>query len=69
MEQGQNDFGDAGWGAACPPEGDGPHHYVFTLYALNRLAELREGATAAEVRAAITATAIAKGRLQTTFDH
>lgn len=28
------DFGAAGWGGPCPPVGDKPHHYNFTLYAL-----------------------------------
>ncbi len=31
---GENDFGDHGYGGACPPAGSGLHHYVFTLYAL-----------------------------------
>src|SRR5690242_1156866 len=33
--QGLNDFGDIGYGAPCPPKGDAPHHYRFTLYALD----------------------------------
>lgn len=28
------DFGSPGWGGPCPPVGDKPHRYVFTLYAL-----------------------------------
>lgn len=28
------DFGSPGWGGPCPPPGDKPHRYVFTLYAL-----------------------------------
>lgn len=38
---GNTDFQDTGatgvngnYGGPCPPEGDAPHHYVFTLYAL-----------------------------------
>ncbi|MGH9467288.1 MAG: YbhB/YbcL family Raf kinase inhibitor-like protein [Terriglobales bacterium] len=32
--QGQNSFGQLGFGAPCPPSGPA-HHYVFQLYALN----------------------------------
>jgi Raf kinase inhibitor-like YbhB/YbcL family protein len=30
----KTDFGAAGWGGTCPPQGDKPHRYVFTVYAL-----------------------------------
>ena len=28
------DYGFDGWGGPCPPPGDKPHRYVFTVYAL-----------------------------------
>jgi Raf kinase inhibitor-like YbhB/YbcL family protein len=35
--QGTNDAGIAGYVGPCPPTGSGPHHYHFTLYALDLL--------------------------------
>ncbi|MEB3043141.1 YbhB/YbcL family Raf kinase inhibitor-like protein [Rhizobium mulingense] len=33
--EGRTDFGTSGYGGACPPVGDAPHHYQFTVYALS----------------------------------
>ena len=30
----RTDFGATAWGGTCPPQGDKPHHYIFTVYAL-----------------------------------
>jgi Raf kinase inhibitor-like YbhB/YbcL family protein len=45
-----NDFGKPGYGGPCPPEGHGPHHYHFKLFALDadRL-DLAAGAKVVEV--------------------
>src|SRR5579872_3915579 len=32
--QSTTDFGAPGFGGPCPPKGDKPHHYIFTLFAL-----------------------------------
>lgn len=32
--QSRTDFGQPGYGGPCPPQGDKPHRYVFTVYAL-----------------------------------
>jgi Raf kinase inhibitor-like YbhB/YbcL family protein len=33
--QSMTDFGKPGFGGPCPPVGDKPHRYIFTLYALD----------------------------------
>lgn len=33
--QSKTDFGTPGYGGACPPVGDKPHRYQFTVYALD----------------------------------
>ena len=30
----RTDYGESGYGGPCPPRGDKPHRYVFTVYAL-----------------------------------
>jgi Raf kinase inhibitor-like YbhB/YbcL family protein len=32
--QTRTDFGAAGYGGPCPPQGHGPHRYVFTVFAV-----------------------------------
>ncbi|NMM14193.1 MAG: YbhB/YbcL family Raf kinase inhibitor-like protein [Rhodoferax sp.] len=41
------DYGVAGWGGVCPPQGDKPHRYLFTVYALKDKLEVPADATAA----------------------
>ena len=59
--QSRTDFGKPGWGGPCPPPGDKPHRYVFTLYALKteKLA-LDESAPAAMVLSMVNANSLAK---------
>ena len=48
--QGNTDFGAPGYGGPCPPAGDKPHRYIFTLYALKAdKMDIPAGATAAMV--------------------
>ncbi len=60
--QGRNDFGKIGYGGPCPP-GNSPHHYVFTLYALDAKLKLSAGATRAQVEAAMRGHILAHGEL------
>lgn len=58
------DFGGRGWGGPCPPEGDKPHRYNFTLHALkvDKL-DLPEGTTASLAGYMINANSIGKSTL------
>jgi Raf kinase inhibitor-like YbhB/YbcL family protein len=58
------DYGKAGYGGPCPPEGDKPHRYIFTLYAL-KVAKLDvpADARASLVGFMVNANAIAKATL------
>jgi Raf kinase inhibitor-like YbhB/YbcL family protein len=60
--QGRNDFGDLGYGGPCPPPGS-PHHYIFTLYALDAKLNLPVCATRAQVEAAMQGHILARGEL------
>ena len=33
--QSRTDFGTDGYGGPCPPQGDKPHRYIFTVYAVD----------------------------------
>jgi Raf kinase inhibitor-like YbhB/YbcL family protein len=33
--QSRTDFGTNGYGGPCPPKGDPPHHYIFTVFAVD----------------------------------
>lgn len=60
--QGKNDFDKTGYGGPCPP-GSKPHHYVFRIYALDRILQLPEGATKSELAGAARGHVLAEGKL------
>lgn len=57
------DFGGPGWGGPCPPPGDKPHRYVFTLYALKVDRLDPSGGTASLAGYMVNGNAIAKAAL------
>ena len=61
--QGMNDFGKVGYAGACPPQGNGDHHYIFTLYALDVKLDLKPGASRQEVLKAQEEHVIGSGTL------
>lgn len=60
--QGRNDFGRIGYGGPCPP-GHAQHHYLFTLFALDRRLNLATGATRSQVEAAMRGHVLALSEL------
>lgn len=63
VTEGTNDFGDTGYGGPCPPEGDEPHRYVFTVYASGVGLGLDPGFSAADLESALGEDLQAEGRL------
>lgn len=58
------DFGAPGWGGPCPPVGDKPHRYNFTVYALKvEKLDLAPGTTAAIAGFMINANSMGKATL------
>jgi len=66
--EGTNSFGRLGYGGPCPPRGN-PHHYVFTVYALNVRLDLPAGATRKQVDAAIGGHVVAQGQVVGTYQR
>lgn len=62
------DFGTPGWGGPCPPAGDKPHRYTFTVYALkvDKL-ELPPNATASLSGFMVNANALGKASFTSTY--
>jgi Raf kinase inhibitor-like YbhB/YbcL family protein len=57
--QGENDTGNIGWNGPCPPPGK-PHHYIFTLFALDKRISFGKPPKRAEFDAMIADHIIAK---------
>jgi Raf kinase inhibitor-like YbhB/YbcL family protein len=60
--QGTNDFGRAGYGGPCPPRGM-PHHYHFTVYALDRTLTLAGRRDGRMLEKALTGHILARGEI------
>ena len=60
--QGVNDFNRPGYGGPCPPPGK-PHRYFFKLYALDRMLDLKPGATKKDLLKAMEGHVLGEGQL------
>ncbi|OWV68711.1 phosphatidylethanolamine-binding protein [Rhizobium sp. R339] len=66
--EGHTDFGTSGYGGACPPAGDAPHHYQFTVYALSvDKLPLPDTAPGAMVGFYVRANTIGKASVEVTY--
>jgi Raf kinase inhibitor-like YbhB/YbcL family protein len=65
-KQGNNDFGNLGYGGPAPPKGK-PHRYFFKLYALDVEVNLPPGATKAQLEDAMKGHILAEGQLMGTY--
>ncbi|MGB5080324.1 MAG: YbhB/YbcL family Raf kinase inhibitor-like protein [Burkholderiales bacterium] len=61
------DFGPPGWGGPCPPVGDKPHRYHFTVYALKVERLDVGGASASLAGYMVNANAIGRAKLTGKF--
>jgi Raf kinase inhibitor-like YbhB/YbcL family protein len=61
-KQGLTDFGDIGYGGPCPPPGKA-HRYVFKLYCLDSMLNLKPGLTKQELLEAISGHIIQQAQL------
>ncbi len=67
---GRNDFGKTGYGGPCPPRGNGPHRYYFTLSALDVPGVgAKEGATRAEVEAGMKGHVLGTARIMGKYER
>lgn len=59
--QGRTDYGIHAFGGACPPQGDKPHRYVFTVYSLKiEKIDVPYDSTAASIGFMINANSLGK---------
>jgi len=59
---GSNSIGKNTYVSPCPPPGN-PHHYIFTLYALNTVLPLKNGATKTEIKKAMNHHLLAEAKI------
>jgi Raf kinase inhibitor-like YbhB/YbcL family protein len=61
--QGRNDFGNVGYDGPRPPAGRGRHRYRFRLYAIHVEIPLANGATIADLHAALDGVTLRRAEL------
>jgi len=67
--QGENSWGNIGYGGPMPPPGHGTHHYHFRLYAASVEPGLDPGLTKQQLLDALGDRALAEGELIGTYER
>jgi Raf kinase inhibitor-like YbhB/YbcL family protein len=69
--QTRTDFGMPGYGGPCPPMGDHPHRYIFTVFAvgLDQLQQVTPDTSAAIIGFMLHFNTLAKGELEGLYKH
>jgi Raf kinase inhibitor-like YbhB/YbcL family protein len=67
--EGRNGFGGRGYRGPCPPRRDGPHRYVFRLFALDAPLGVRPGADRKSFEAALAGSVLATGELTASYER
>jgi phosphatidylethanolamine-binding protein (PEBP) family uncharacterized protein len=68
-EEGRNSAGETGWTPPCPPPGDPPHHYVWTVFAMRDQTGLKPGAQPEDVVHAVSDGELAAGAVTATYSR
>src|SRR5579871_4940451 len=69
--QGFTDYGMSQWGGPCPPTGDRPHRYIFTVFALDipAIEGMNEKMTGARLNFSVRGHLLAKGTIEGHFSR
>jgi Raf kinase inhibitor-like YbhB/YbcL family protein len=67
-KQGKNDFGKLGYGGPAPPKGK-VHHYLFKVYALDSLLNLKPGITKPDLEKAMKDHVLGYGEFMGTYQR
>lgn len=66
---GRTDFGKTQWNGPMPPNGHGPHHYFFWLFALSEQLDLEPGLAHWQLLQAIEPVTLGMNRLMGTYER
>ena len=67
--QSRTDFGVPGYGGPCPPEGDHPHRYIFTVHAVGGTLPVDADTSAAVIGFQLHFNTLAKATLMGLYKH